>query len=154
MCLLEEVVSWDAHRILCRAVSHRSPGNPLRSRGRLAAVCGVEYAAQAAAVHGALLQRRLSLQQAHLGLPAASDFERLGLLASARAVELAIDQLDGIGSDLLVHAERVHADAHGALYAFAIDSAEPTGRRLLHGRLTVLLDATTARPITSPGTSS
>ena len=55
MCLLDAVESWDEQRILCRSTSHRSPHNPLRSGERLSAICGVEYAAQSMAIHGALL---------------------------------------------------------------------------------------------------
>src|SRR5580658_11189609 len=55
MCLLDEVLSWDATRIRCRSATHRSPDNPLRQHGRLGAACGIEYAAQAMAVHGALV---------------------------------------------------------------------------------------------------
>jgi predicted hotdog family 3-hydroxylacyl-ACP dehydratase len=54
MCLLDRVVHWDSQRIHCRASSHRSADNPLRSRDQLSAACGIEYAAQAMAVHGAL----------------------------------------------------------------------------------------------------
>src|SRR5262250_1492609 len=55
MCLLDEVLSWDAARIRCRSGSHRAADNPLRAHGRLGAACGIEYAAQAMAVHGALV---------------------------------------------------------------------------------------------------
>ena len=55
MCLLEEVLTWDAARVRCRATSHRLASNPLRAGGRLGAVCGVEYAGQAMAVHGAIV---------------------------------------------------------------------------------------------------
>ncbi len=55
MCLLHEVVAWDAGSIDCIARTHRDPANPLRSRNQLATVHGVEYAAQAMALHGALL---------------------------------------------------------------------------------------------------
>jgi predicted hotdog family 3-hydroxylacyl-ACP dehydratase len=55
MCLLDDVLSWDASRIRCRSASHRTPDNPLRAHGRLGAACGIEYAAQAMAVHGALV---------------------------------------------------------------------------------------------------
>ena len=54
MCLLDAVIAWDATTITCLASSHRTPTNPLAARGRLEVVCGVEYAAQAMAVHGAL----------------------------------------------------------------------------------------------------
>ena len=55
MCLLDAVLSWDATRIRCRSTTHRTPDNPLRAHGRLGAACGIEYAAQAMAVHGALV---------------------------------------------------------------------------------------------------
>ena len=54
MCLLDAVLAWDATTIACVASSHRSPANPLAGERRLDAVCGVEYAAQAMAVHGGL----------------------------------------------------------------------------------------------------
>ena len=61
MCLLERVLDWDAAQIRCGAVSHRDAGNPLRAHDRLAAACGIEYAAQAMAVHGSLLSFVLTL---------------------------------------------------------------------------------------------
>ena len=74
MCLLDGVLSWDENTILCRTASHRLPDNPLRSNGRLAGVCGVEYAAQAMALHGGLTGggltsvRRLSREHPRSGL--------------------------------------------------------------------------------------
>ena len=57
MCLLDAVLDWDDARITCRATSHADPANPLRADGRLGAANGIEYAAQAMAVHGALLAK-------------------------------------------------------------------------------------------------
>ena len=54
MCLLEGVVSWDDGRIECVTATHRHAANPLRRDGRLGILCGVEYAAQAMALHAAL----------------------------------------------------------------------------------------------------
>jgi predicted hotdog family 3-hydroxylacyl-ACP dehydratase len=54
MCLLDAVVSWDADRIRCVSRTHRDPDNPLRAGAELDAVCGIEYAAQAMALHGGL----------------------------------------------------------------------------------------------------
>ena len=73
MCLLDAVLAWDSGQIHCRASSHRQPDNPLRAAARLGAACGIEYAAQAMAVHGALL--------APAGAP-----PRPGYLASVRSV--------------------------------------------------------------------
>src|SRR5579863_4040436 len=98
MCLLEEVLSWDAQQLTCRSISHRDAGNPLRAHGRLGAACAIEYAAQALAVHGALLR------------PTSAGHHGFAMLTSARAVDLAVARLDDIEADLLVGAQRLHAD--------------------------------------------
>ena len=55
MCMLDEVVSWDAEKIHCRSNNFTS-NNPLFENGELETVILIEYAAQAAGVHAALLQ--------------------------------------------------------------------------------------------------
>jgi len=125
MCLLDAVESWSPERIRCRAVSHRDPANPLRAGGRLGALTGIEYAAQAMAVHGALRAG---------GQPCASS--RPGMLGSARAVECLVSQLDDIADDLQVEAECLSADDRALLYAFTLSAG---GRPLLRGRASVVL---------------
>jgi predicted hotdog family 3-hydroxylacyl-ACP dehydratase len=123
MCLLEEVLSWDLQRITCRSISHRAIDNPLRAHGQLGAACAIEYAAQAVAVHGALLQC------------APASGSGFGMLTSARRVELAVARLDDVADDLLVSALRLHSDAVSALYSFALNDRE---RLLAQGRLSLL----------------
>lgn len=135
MCLLDEVLHWDSVRIRCRSSTHRSLDNPLRADGRLGAACGIEYASQAMAVHGALLAPQNDA-------PAA-----LGYLGSLRAVTLHIARLDEIEADLIATAERLSADPRVALYAFSVHGGE---RLLLEGRATVVLDGAAPR-ITAPG---
>lgn len=128
MCLLDEVLCWDEREITCRSGSHRAADNPLRAHQRLGAACAIEYAAQAVAVHGALLRPAAAAAGARAGA--------VGMIASAREVELAVVRLDDIGDDLLVGAQRQHGDARGALYTFALHG----GLRLLaRGRVSVLL---------------
>jgi predicted hotdog family 3-hydroxylacyl-ACP dehydratase len=119
MCLLDEVLSWDAAHVRCRATSHRLADNPLRAHGRLGAVCGVEYAAQAMAVHGAIM--------AHTSGTRA----RAGLLTSVRSLALAVTRLDDLATDLIASAERLAGDEGSTLYAFTVSSG---GRELLSGR--------------------
>lgn len=57
MCLLDRVLSFDAEAILCEADSHRRADHPLRGPEGVHWVHALEYGAQAAAVHGALLAR-------------------------------------------------------------------------------------------------
>ena len=125
MCLLDAVTEWDAQRIRCTATSHRDADNPLRAHDRLGATCGIEYAAQAMAAHGALLT-------ATDGTPPA------GYLASVRGVELHVARLDDIAADLDVEAERLSGDGNTILYGFRVSAA---GRELLSGRAAVVLDA-------------
>lgn len=125
MCLLDKVVEWSPERIRCAASSHRAADNPLRDAGRLGAACGIEYAAQAMAVHGALL--------------ADSDgAPRQGFLASARSVELHAARLDDVAGDLDIVAERISGDGNNVLYGFSVSG---DGRLLLAGRAAVILDA-------------
>jgi predicted hotdog family 3-hydroxylacyl-ACP dehydratase len=124
MCLLHEVVSWNADSIDCLARSHRDPANPLRSGNRLAAVHGIEYAAQAMALHGTLLGGE--------NAPAS----RPGYIGAVRALELHTPRLDGIAGDLSVHAERLVGDASHVLYAFNIRAGD---RLLVEGRISVAL---------------
>ncbi len=123
MCLLDSVAAWSEATIDCRAISHLDPANPLRSRGRLPAVCGIEYALQAAALHGALCG----------GAP-----QPPGYLASLRMSQLSAGPLDdpALGT-LTAHARREHGDANGLLYAIRL--AAEDGRVLLEGRATIIL---------------
>ena len=125
MCLLDAVTAWDAQHIHCTASSHRRADNPLRAHDRLGAACGIEYAAQAMAAHGALLA-------------AADSAPRAGYLASVRGVDLQVARLDDITTDLDVEAERLSGDDNTILYGFRVSAV---GRELLSGRATVVLDA-------------
>jgi len=141
MCLLECVSAWDTQQIRCEASSHRDSNNPLRAHGRLGAACGIEYAAQAMAVHGALL--------AESGAGAASQGPTLGYLASVRGVTLHVDRLDDLSDALSIHAERLSGDNTTILYSFTVHA----GRRLLlSGRAAVILDAQ-GLALPQPGTT-
>jgi predicted hotdog family 3-hydroxylacyl-ACP dehydratase len=126
MCLLDCVETWDEQQILCRAVSHRNADNPLRARGRLSAVCGIEYAAQAMAVHGALLS------------PPGSTIAKTGYLVSVRSTKIHAATLDDIAADLLVEAACITRNENNILYQFSVSAA---GQLLLDGRAAVVLDA-------------
>jgi predicted hotdog family 3-hydroxylacyl-ACP dehydratase len=126
MCLLNNVESWDNEKIICTAQSHRAADNPLRSRGQLGAACGIEYAAQAMAVHGALLA------------PADSTAARIGYLVSIRGTQLHVARLDDIAADLVVEAGCITRNENNILYQFRISAA---GRLLLDGRATVIVNA-------------
>lgn len=133
MCLLDAVTAWDDRQIQCVATSHQCPANPLRANGRLGAACGVEYAAQAMAVHGAL-----SAGESTIGGGDAGAAPRAGYLASIRSVSLHVDRLDTLSAPLLISAERITGDDNTVLYSFSVTAG---GTALLSGRAVVVLDA-------------
>lgn len=125
MCLLDRVVHWDAAKIRCTSKTHRDPGNPMRAGGQLPAVCGIEYAVQAMAVHGGL---------AGVG----GGKPKAGYLASLRDVACRKNRLDDLEGDLIVDAEKLMGDESRVIYQFTLRVGEA---EVLSGRATVVLDA-------------
>jgi predicted hotdog family 3-hydroxylacyl-ACP dehydratase len=124
MCLLDGVLHWDQASIRCRSTMHRAAHNPLRRAGRLNAICGIEFAAQAMAVHGRLAGGLAARPQA-------------GYLASVRDVRCRQERLDLLAGDLIVKAERLMGDELRVIYQFAVDCA---GGEILSGRAAVVLE--------------
>jgi predicted hotdog family 3-hydroxylacyl-ACP dehydratase len=127
MCLLGRVVSWDKVRIRCAADSHRAPGNPLRGATGLLAVCGIEYAAQAAGVHSGLL--------ATAGRAVTAP--KAGYLANVKEVTWTVDRLDQIEDELLIDAEMLISGNGRSIYEFVLTAQ---GRTLVQGRVAVALE--------------
>ncbi|MFX1766650.1 hotdog family protein [Paraburkholderia sp. A1RI-2L] len=140
MCLLDSVDAWDDTHIRCTATSHRDAHNPLRSQGRLASVCGIEYAAQAMAVHGALAGSQDGGQNT-THASATPGRPRVGYLASVRGVQAHVARLDAFDAPLTVEAERIGGDGNNVLYGFTIRCGDEV---LLGGRAAVMLDASGA----------
>lgn len=134
MCLLERVAAWDDRQIRCQASSHRSASNPLRAHGRLGAACGVEYAAQAMAVHGALIAEAAGQLDAGEQNPVPA----VGYLASIRGLTLHVERLDDIDELLDIRAERLSGDGSTILYSFSLHAGPAP---LLSGRAVIILDA-------------
>ena len=121
MCLLDRAAFWDFSRILCETERHRDPVNPLRRDGMLPAVCGVEFALQAMALHGALTS----------GAP-----QPVGFVSSLRDLALHVDRLDDLADPLRIEAEALVAEAAGFIYAFAISAGD---RPLVAGQAAIIL---------------
>ena len=130
MCLLDEVLSWDIQQTRCRSATHRSVGNPLRAHGRLGAACGIEYAAQTMAVHGALVAS------------ATGAVAPRGFLASVRGVQLKVDRLDDVEGDLVTAVRRIAGDEGTALYEFSVSADNVL---LLEGRAAIAFNMSEAR---------
>ena len=126
MCLLERVVSCDESTIECGANSHRRSDNPLRHHGTLPIHAGIEYCAQAIAVHG-----RLTGDAANEGPP------RRGYLAVILNTQWTVDRLDDLAGELRVVAVKQVTLQQGVSYSFAIKHQGPS---LLEGQAVVALE--------------
>ena len=137
MCLIDEVLSWSDTEVVCTTASHRLESNPLRTGDRLRSECGIEYAAQAIAIHGALCAQ--SSQAAGAA----------GMLASARDVVAHVSRLDEVYGNMLIKALRIGGDATALLYLFSISDGS---KLLLEGRATIVLRPPSAK--STDGTSA
>ena len=125
MCLLDGVLECDALHIRCISVSHRDVDNPLRTGNELSALCGIEYAAQAMAVHG-VLGGQIDKKP------------RAGFLASLRDVSCNSMRLDTLQDDLIIDAEKLMGDEARVIYQFSVHAGQ---NEIISGRATVVLDA-------------
>jgi predicted hotdog family 3-hydroxylacyl-ACP dehydratase len=125
MCLLDGILECNTTQIRCFSATHRNLDNPLRSDNQLAALCGIEYAAQAMAVHGVYggqIQTK----------------PRTGFLVSVRDVSCKTMRLDTLHEDLIIHAEKLMGDDARVMYHFTLHAGDI---EIMSGRATVLLDA-------------
>lgn len=120
MCLLDSVQCWDATTIVCEAAAPTAE-HPLARAQVVPAIAAVEYAAQAAAVHGSLVD--------NTGAP------RDGMLAKLSDVELPVAALDAAGGALTVRATLLSRVASGCLYRFEVSDRRACVAR---GRLMVV----------------
>lgn len=124
MRLIERILACDDKRITCSTGSHRQADHPLAIDGVLSAVCGLEYGAQAMAIHGAL--------GAGIRRP------RRGYIAAARDLQWSVPRLDTLDADLLIEAEQELALGNQVSYRFAIRTDD---REIMRGRAQVVLEA-------------
>ncbi len=124
MCLLEQVLWWNSTAISCKAISHTDDSNPLRGDGMLSALCGIEYAAQAMALHGALGD-------------AIAQRPRAGYLVSVRDVSVHVERLDTLATPLTIKVKKVMGDGKQVIYTFGIGAGD---QFLIGGRAAVILE--------------
>jgi len=122
MCLLHAITWWDAQGMRCSAISHHDPSNPLRQAQQLPGICGLEYAAQAMALHCALTSGKAKPEAGYLG--------------GIRDLRLLVQRLDDARDPLDIETTRIIGDTSAYLYRFQVTAG---GKILLDGRASVFL---------------
>lgn len=124
MSLLNEIIQFDKQSLTALAISHLDANNPLWQNGRINTVNGIEYAAQAMAVHGSLLSEKLSATPL------------TGYIATVRNIIIKVPQLPIEKTPLLINVEQLMSNEDGFTYQFHISCAQQS---LILGRITVFL---------------
>lgn len=127
MFLLERVFAYNRDAIECGALSHRDSDNPLRHAGKLPGHAAIEYAAQAAGVHGGLLNRDVNPNAA----------PQMGYLAVLTNVQWNVERLDDLPDVLRIYAQRTAVTPGGRLYRVRI---EHQAQLIMSGELVIALE--------------
>jgi predicted hotdog family 3-hydroxylacyl-ACP dehydratase len=128
MFLIERVVTYTRDDIICTTRSHLNPINPLRHANSLPAHVSIEYAAQAAGIHGGLLNRDL--------FPDAP--AQMGYLAVISKAEWFVERLDNLSNELTIYARRTAVTPGGRAYQVRI---EHSGAIVMRSDLIIALEA-------------
>lgn len=127
MVMLESIDHFDDTRIVCTTTRHRAADNPMLGGGgiggRLRALCGIEFAAQAMALHGALRRSPPSAL-------------RHGRVAAVRDVVVHCRYLDAVEGPLGVECRLEAAAGSAYAYLFTLNGG---GEVLLRGTATVMM---------------
>ena len=130
MRLIDRLVAYDEERIVCESDSHSADDHPLAENGVLSIVCGLEYGAQAMAIHGALLAGAAPRESA------ASGKVRHGYLVAASDLHWKVERLDRCIGPLIIEAISEFRSGNQVAYRFELRADQ---RPVLTGRASVLL---------------
>lgn len=120
LCLLDQIESWDAKTLIASTTSHTKTNNPFYRDGALPAVAMVEYAAQATAVHAALI---------------ASGPPGLRLIGALRNNHLPACPLSEFAQPIVVEVCIQLSSSQGAVYTFC---ASHLHEQIGSGRMTLM----------------
>jgi predicted hotdog family 3-hydroxylacyl-ACP dehydratase len=125
MVLLEKVRHCNSDTLECETTTHLQEDHPLRIEGQLSIFTGIEYAAQAMALHSFLN----------------ADYEgkaKTGFVAVTSRVKPYFDFLDQVQDTLNISVALVDASGGGSLYEFCISYGADKAA-VLDGKLLVML---------------
>lgn len=131
MCLIDGLSQWSPDQAICQSSAHLRPSHPLSDEDRLGSATLIEVAAQAMALHGALLAGA----GANDPNQTSTAPDKHGVLAGVRKVTLDGANIATVSSPLSIKVMLTSGDANTALYEFAVSAGDLS---LATGRATVL----------------
>lgn len=134
MVLLDHVHEWSDDHIVCAAISHGDKSNPLRINDVISAIHTIEYAAQAASFHAALVS--LKTQKPLDGMERYGAIN-LAFLAIVRDFQFMEESLDSSEHVLMVHAHRILTGARMLQYGMSATIGDKTVSK---GQITLVIE--------------
>lgn len=127
MILIESLLEAGENYLACRTKSHLSPDNPLRIDGILNIFSGIEYAAQAMALH------------ARLSSAPGQEAEQppRGFVATVSKVQAFAHRLDEYEQPLTIRVDQIACSRDSSLYTFTLSAG---AAQLLEGQLMAVLE--------------
>jgi len=123
MCLIDQVLDWDAEQISARSGTVHQSSNPLLQDGQLYTVVLVEYAAQAAAIHAALAGEGMGR-------------DRAAVVGAIKSLQLHVPVVATAITELTLTARCILNDPGGAIYQLSAQAADET---LMEARVVLVL---------------
>ncbi len=123
MCLIDEVLRWDAQCIHAKSTTLHQRFNPLLHNGELHCVVLVEYAAQVAAVHAALAGTGMNR-------------ERAAVVGAVKQLQLHTPLVSPVLTEITLEAHCILNNSDGAIYQLA---ALGEGEVLMQARVVLVL---------------
>ncbi|MCU7889748.1 MAG: hypothetical protein KZQ59_17265 [Candidatus Thiodiazotropha sp. (ex Lucinoma aequizonata)] len=121
MCLLGSIVSFDESSIRCVSNSHLNQDNPLRRTEGLSSINGIEYAAQAMALHSSLIQDLAA--------------DQTGYMSTLRNIKINQQWLDCHPTELIIDAHLLGSSFSGIIYDFILSTDQS---EIISGRATIM----------------
>lgn len=135
MCLLEAALACDATAITCTASNHHDIDHPLRRDGRLPITAGIEYAAQAMALHATLTRQVVAAPNTR------------AMLVQLANISWTRDSFDECAGPLLIQAQQISALGNAANYHFSVSN---DGAHLIEGNILVHFDKSVVTASVTP----
>jgi predicted hotdog family 3-hydroxylacyl-ACP dehydratase len=126
MCLLDSVIQYNKLSLTALATSHLAKDNPLRLDNKIAAINGVEYAAQAMAIHASLMTPPLP----------ETNNKPMGYLATVRNIAIISAYLPESTSPINITVTQLMSDVHGFTYEFQLSCDQAL---VISGKITIFL---------------
>ena len=124
MFLIDKVLSFDEKTLFAETKTHIDSENPLLENNILSSMNGIEYAAQAVAIHKSFVDKCT---------------QKEGYLISVRGVKTYVEDLVNTKESLQINVKSLLSNNENATYSFTIIAGK---QLLLEGRLTILIKET------------